>query len=94
MLPQELEMVAQARIQDWEKNLKQRALLMGVPRQTPYWRQWTGQLMVRAGNWLQCRGQRMAQRESQGGLELSFCNDLTIASASAQSSYSRPYAQG
>jgi hypothetical protein len=72
MFPQEMEMVAQARMQDWEKKMQQRKLLMQMPRQTPYWRQWVGQMMVRAGNRLQRWGQHVAQRDLQGNLELGF----------------------
>ena len=62
LLPNQMEMLAQLRIQQWEKELQHRKLLAQMASAPKPWQQWMGELMVWGGTRLLCFGARMTQR--------------------------------
>jgi hypothetical protein len=59
MLPQQMEAVAQARLEHWEAEIRRHKLLATLPIQTPRWRHWLGHALfalgvalMRGGTWV------------------------------------------
>lgn len=60
----QLETLAQMRVQQWEEEIQQRKLLAQVPPSPTHWQQWVGRVIVEIGMSILCFGERMTKRKS------------------------------
>lgn len=70
MFPQDWERVAQARMDDYQREARKQQLLAQIPSTPSPLQQWAGRGMVWVGAWLVRLGERMARRECAEGVSV------------------------